>query len=54
MNRQLMIIRLIIDLAMTGLLLCACAYCIIGDTAHEWAGVFVFALFIVHNIFNRQ
>jgi hypothetical protein len=53
MNRQLIII-LVIDLAMTGLLLCAYAYRIIGDTAHEWIRISVFALFIVHNILNRQ
>jgi hypothetical protein len=46
--------RLLIDFAMTGLLLCAYAYRIIGDTAHEWIGVSVFALFITHNILNRQ
>ena len=46
--------RLIIDLTMTVLLLCAYAYRIIGDAAHEWVGVSVFALFIAHNILNRQ
>jgi hypothetical protein len=53
MNRQLAA-RLIIDLVMTILLLCAYAYRIIEDAAHEWVGVSVFALFIVHNILNRQ
>jgi hypothetical protein len=46
--------RLIIDLAMTLLLLCAYAYRIIGDAAHEWVGVSVFALFIAHTIINRR
>jgi hypothetical protein len=46
--------RLIIDLAMTILLICAFAYRIIGDTAHEWIGISVFGLFILHNILNRQ
>jgi hypothetical protein len=53
MNDKL-IARLIIDLAMTGLLLCAFAYRIIGDTAHEWIGILVFMFFIAHNIFNWQ
>jgi uncharacterized membrane protein len=44
----------IIDFAITILLLCAYAYRITGDTAHEWIGVFVFALFTAHNIINRK
>jgi hypothetical protein len=51
MNGKL-VTRLVIDLAMTLLLLCAYAYRIIGDTAHEWIGVSVFTLFIAHNIIN--
>jgi hypothetical protein len=47
-------VKLIIDLAMTVLLLFAYAYRIIGDAAHEWIGVSVFSLFITHNILNRQ
>lgn len=39
---------------MTILLLYAYAYRITGDTAHEWIGVFVFVLFIAHNVFNRK
>jgi hypothetical protein len=46
--------RIIIDLAMTVLLLCAFAYRITGDTAHEWIGVSVFVLFTTHNIINRK
>jgi hypothetical protein len=51
MNRQLMI-RLIIDFALTSLLLCVYAYRIIGDTTHEWIGVSVFVVCIVHNVLN--
>jgi hypothetical protein len=46
--------RLIIDFAMTILLLCAYAYRVLGDAVHEWIGVSVFALFITHNILNRR
>jgi hypothetical protein len=53
MNKKLAI-RLIIDLAMTILLLCAYAYRITGDAAHEWIGVAVFVLVIAHNVVNRQ
>jgi hypothetical protein len=51
MNRQLAA-RLIVDFAMTVLLSCAYAYRIIGDVAHEWIGISVFASFIVHNAIN--
>jgi glucan phosphoethanolaminetransferase (alkaline phosphatase superfamily) len=51
MNRQLAA-RLIIDFAMTVLLLCAYAYRITGDAAHEWIGIAVFASFAVHNMIN--
>ncbi|MCL1932072.1 MAG: DUF4405 domain-containing protein [Treponema sp.] len=47
-------VRIIIDLCMTILLLCAYAYRIIGDIAHEWIGVFVFVLFIAHNVINYR
>ena len=35
-------------------MLCAYAYRITGDTAHEWIGISVVALFIAHNTLNRQ
>jgi hypothetical protein len=47
-------LRIWLDLAMTVLLLCAFAYRITGDIAHEWIGVSVFLLFIAHNIINRK
>jgi len=53
MNRSFTV-RIIIDLAIIILLLCAYLYRIIGDTAHEWVGVSVFALFIAHNVINYR
>jgi cytochrome b561 len=44
--------RLIIDLAMTIFILFALAYHITGDVAHEWIGISVAVLFIVHNALN--
>jgi hypothetical protein len=52
MNRK-QTLRITIDLAMTILLLCAYAYRITGDAAHEWIGVSVFVLVIAHNVVNR-
>jgi hypothetical protein len=51
MNRKLAA-RLIIDLAFTVLLLCALMYRATGDAAHEWIGVAVCAVGIVHNVLN--
>ncbi|GHT49491.1 membrane protein [Spirochaetia bacterium] len=51
--RVKLIARIVIDIAMTLLLLCAYAYRITGDAAHEWIGVCVFVLFIAHNVINR-
>ncbi|GHU22071.1 membrane protein [Spirochaetia bacterium] len=48
-----LIARIIIDIAITLLLLCAYAYRITGDAAHEWIGVCVFVLCIAHNVINR-
>ncbi|GMO33389.1 MAG: DUF4405 domain-containing protein [Termitinemataceae bacterium] len=48
-----LIARIIIDIAMTLLILCAYAYRITGDAAHEWIGICVFVLFVAHNVINR-
>jgi hypothetical protein len=53
MNRKLAV-RLIIDISMTVLLLCAYAYRITGDIAHEWIGVAVFVLCAAHNVINYR
>lgn len=42
------------DLAMTVLLLGQMAYIRIGETAHEWMGVSLFALFLMHHRFNGR
>ncbi|KRE38149.1 DUF4405 domain-containing protein [Paenibacillus sp. Soil522] len=49
-----MFIKLIIDLIMTESMLVAMAYHITGNMIHELVGVFLFVLFIVHNILNRR
>jgi hypothetical protein len=51
MNKKLAA-RLTLDFAMTVLLLCALMYRATGDAAHEWIGVAVCAVCIIHNILN--
>ena len=44
----------IVDAAMTVLLLCLMAYQVTGEMAHEWIGVSMTVLVIVHQILNRK
>ncbi len=46
------IIKIIIDTAMLVLLPVLMAYSLIGETAHEWLGLTMFLLFILHHIMN--
>jgi hypothetical protein len=51
MNKKLAA-RLMLDFAFIVLLLCALAYRITGDAAHEWVGVSVCGVCIAHNALN--
>jgi hypothetical protein len=44
----------IIDIAMCVLLLCLMAFQVTGEQAHEWLGIGMTALVIVHQILNRR
>lgn len=46
------VLKMIVDLAMTVLLFCLMAYLLVGETAHEWMGVTMFCLFILHHVLN--
>ena len=46
--------RLFTDLFMTILLLLLMPYSLVGETAHEWIGMAMFALFILHHWMNRH
>lgn len=45
-------IKIFIDLVMTMLLLMLMAYQIVGEKLHEWLGVGMVVLFIIHNLLN--
>lgn len=51
MNRKLSI-KLIVDLGLTASMLTAFAYHLTGPAAHEWVGLAMFALLMVHNGLN--
>lgn len=46
-------VKVLLDIAMTLLLLFLMGYQLWGEAAHEWAGAAIFILFILHNILNR-
>lgn len=48
------VIRMAVDLGMTVLLLLLMGYSRVGETAHEWLGIAMFALFTAHHILNRS
>ena len=47
-------LRRIVDISMTVLLLLQMAYQVMGEAAHEWLGMGMTALVIVHQILNRR
>lgn len=49
-----MIIKRTVDVCMTVLMLCLMAYQIIGDQAHEWIGIGMTGLVVIHQILNRK
>ena len=45
-------LKILTDVIMTAVLLLLMAYSLVGESAHEWLGVGIFALFIFHHILN--
>ena len=44
--------RILIDLTMTALLLPLMAYSLVGETVHEWLGIAIYVLWLVHHALN--
>jgi len=47
-------IRLSLDICMSVILLCLMAYQVSGEVLHEWFGIVMTILLIIHNILNRR
>ena len=47
-------LKMAVDACMTVVLLCLMAYQVVGETLHEWGGVTMTVLLIVHHILNRK
>lgn len=45
-------IKMLTDILMAMVLLLLTAYQVTGEKFHEWLGVFIFLLFIIHNVLN--
>lgn len=52
--KQNTILKIVVDIGMTVLLLLLMTYELIGEAAHEWLGIGMFGLFIIHHILNRK
>lgn len=52
--RPKQITKIITDIMMTIILLLLMAYSMVGEAAHEWLGIGMFVLFILHHILNRR
>ena len=48
------IAKIIIDVLMTAVLLLLLAYSLVGEATHEWLGIGMFALFILHHALNNR
>ena len=53
MNRKFKI-KIAVDVLMTISLLFLMSFELIGDAAHEWLGMAMFFLFVVHHVLNRK
>ena len=48
------ILKIVVDIGMTVMLLFLMTYELIGEAAHEWLGIGMFVLFVIHHILNRK
>ena len=47
-------IKIAVDAAMSVSMLLLMAYGLVGEAAHEWVGMGMFALFVAHHVLNRR
>ena len=48
------LLKIATDLLMTALLLLLMSYSLVGEAAHEWLGVGIFLLFLLHHFLNKN
>lgn len=47
------IIKIVTDILMTVVILLLMAYSLVGEKAHEWLGIGMFVLFVLHHVLNN-
>lgn len=52
--KPIMIKRICVDVAMTVVLLFLMAYELVGQATHEWLGITMFVLFVIHHVINGK
>ena len=52
--KQDVVLKIVTDFCMTAVLIVLMAYELVGQAAHEWLGIGMFVLFILHHIWNRK
>lgn len=52
--RPKQILRMSVDVLMTALFLVLMAYHITGNRLHEWLGILLYVLFLLHHVLNRK
>ncbi len=52
--KQKTILKIVVDIEMTVMLLFLMTYELIGEAAHEWLGIGMFVLFIIHHILSQK
>ena len=52
--RPKQITKILTDILMTIILLLLMAYSLVGEAAHEWLGIGIFALFVLHHVLNSR
>ena len=53
-GKQKTMVKRIVDVCMTVLLLCLMAYQVTGEALHEWIGIVMTLLVILHQVINRK
>ncbi len=52
--KAILIIKIAVDVAMSVSMLLLMAYALVGEPSHEWIGMGMFVLFVVHHVLNRR
>lgn len=52
--KQNVVLKIVTDFCMTAVLIVLMAYELVGQAAHEWLGIGMLVLFILHHIWNRK